>query len=394
MIFQTLDDKTECVGIYVDGQLYFDNWPNNLTQTWKYTGFSKDEEIEYASLYCDGLSLDRAAPESLQKPLKKAQRRLKAYAQSFRIAKIDMREHCIFDLVPQDFLKEFCEIKNQITEHILTRYDKPPSYDHLNRVSKLLYKIKYQDLNLNADDCKSLFYNTPSRVMAKKLLDGPNYINYNIFGTITGRLTTHPESFPILTSQRGFRQLLKPQNDWFLSLDYNGAEIRTLIALSKQKQPIEDIHAWNVKNIFDKSLTREEAKTMFFGWLYNPDSKTVKTDAYDRESILDNFYDGVYILTPFKRKIKVEKRKAFNYLIQSTTADLVLDRAVEVDKMLEGKKSFVSHIVHDELVIDVADEDREMVPQIRDVFSHNKIDKYLVNLRAGKNYLDLKDLNL
>ena len=100
----------------------------------------------------------------------------------------------------------------------------------------------------------------------KKLLDGPNYINYNIFGTITGRLTTHPESFPVLTSQRGFRQLLKPQNDWFLSLDYNGAEIRTLIGLSKQIQPSEDIHAWNVRNIFDKSVTREEAKTMFF-WL-------------------------------------------------------------------------------------------------------------------------------
>ena len=394
MIFQTLDDKTECVGVYADGQLYFDNWPDDLTQTWKYTGFSKDADIEYASLYCDGLNLEHAAPESLQEPLKKAQRRMKAYAQSFRLAKINMRDHCIFDLVPQDFLKEFCEIKNQITEHVLTTHEKPPCYDHLSRVSKLLYKIKYQNLNLNAAECKNLFYNTPSRVMAKKLLDGPNYINYNIFGTITGRLATFPESFPILTSQRGFRQLLKPQNDWFLSLDYNGAEIRTLIGLSIQVQPSEDIHAWNVRNIFDKSVTREEAKTMFFGWLYNPDSTTVKTDAYDRESILDNFYDGVYILTPFKRKIKVEKRKAFNYLIQSTTADLVLDRAVEVDKMLEGKKSFVSHIVHDELVIDVADEDREMVPQIRDVFSHNKIDKYLVNLRAGKNYLDLKDLNL
>ena len=394
MIFQTLDDKTECVGVYVDGQLYFEDWPDDLTQTWKHTGFLKDADIEYASLYCDGLSLERAAPESLQEPLKKAQRRMKAYAQSFRIAKINMREHCIFDLVPQDFLKEFCEIKNQITEHVLTKYDKPPCYDHLNRVSKLLYKIKYQNLNLNAADCKNLFYNTPSRVMAKKLLDGPNYINYNVFGTITGRLTTFPESFPILTSQRGFRQLLKPQNDWFLSLDYNGAEIRTLIALSKQKQPSEDIHAWNVKNIFDKSVTREEAKTTFFSWLYNPDSKTVNTDAYDRESILDKFYDGVYILTPFERKIKVEKRKAFNYLIQSTTADLVLDRAVEVDKMLEGKKSFVSHIVHDELVIDMADEDREMVPEIRDMFANNKIDNYLVNLKAGKNYLDLKDLNL
>ena len=88
-------------------------------------GFAKDVDIKYASLYCDGLNLERAAPESLQEPLKKAQRRMKAYAQSFRIAKIDMREHCIFDLVPQDFLKEFCEIKNKITEHVLTKYDKP-----------------------------------------------------------------------------------------------------------------------------------------------------------------------------------------------------------------------------------------------------------------------------
>ena len=27
MIFQTLDDKTECVGVYVDGKLHFDKIP-------------------------------------------------------------------------------------------------------------------------------------------------------------------------------------------------------------------------------------------------------------------------------------------------------------------------------------------------------------------------------
>ena len=66
----------------------------------------------------------------------------------------------------------------------------------------------------------------------------------------------------------------------------------------------------------------------------------------------------------------------------------------EMNSLLEGKKSFVSHIVHDELVIDMADEDREMIPQIRDTFADNRIGNYLVNLRAGKNYLDLKDLSL
>jgi DNA polymerase I-like protein with 3'-5' exonuclease and polymerase domains len=230
--------------------------------------------------------------------------------------------------------------------------------------------------------------------MAQKLLEGAHYINYNLFGTVTGRLTTFPESFPVLTSQRGFRQLIKPRNDWFLSLDYNGAEVRTLMALSQQAQPTQDIHEWNVKNIFDGSVTREEAKTLLFSWLYNPDSDAIETAAYDRERVLEEWYDQDYILTPFGRRIKVEKRKALNYLIQSTTADLVIERAVVVDKMLEGKKSFVSHIVHDELVIDMADEDREMIPQIRDTFADNRIGNYLVNLRAGKNYLDLKDLSL
>jgi len=394
VIFQTLDDKTECVGVYADGQLYFENWPEDLTQTWSHTGFLGDSDVEYAALYCEGAPLERVAPASLKEPLAAAQRKLKAYAQSFRIAKINLRDHCIFDLVPADFLKQFCEIKNQITEHVLATYDKPPCYEHLRDASRLLYKIKFQTLELNPANCKELFYSTPSRAMAQKLLEGAHYINYNLFGTVTGRLTTFPESFPVLTSQRGFRQLIKPRNDWFLSLDYNGAEVRTLMALSQQAQPTQDIHEWNVKNIFDGSVTREEAKTLLFSWLYNPDSDAIETAAYDRERVLEEWYDQDYILTPFGRRIKVEKRKALNYLIQSTTADLVIERAVVVDKMLEGKKSFVSHIVHDELVIDMADEDREMIPQIRDTFADNRIGNYLVNLRAGKNYLDLKDLSL
>ena len=394
MIFQTLDDKTECVGVYADGQLYFENWPEDLTQTWAHTGFLGDTDIEYASLYCEGAPLSRVAPASLKDPLAKAQRKLKAYAQSFHLAKINLRDHCIFDLVPADFLKEFCEIKNQITEHVLTTYDKPVSYEHLRDAAALLYKIKFQILKLDPTNCKELFYSTPSRAMAKKLLDGPHYINYNLFGTVTGRLTTFPESFPILTSQRGFRQLIKPQNDWFLSLDYNGAEVRTLIGLSEQTQPLQDIHQWNVKNIFNGEVTRQEAKTLLFSWLYNPESEAIETDVYDREKVLQDWYRDDSILTPFGRTIKVDKRKALNYLIQSTTADLVLERAVVVDAMLEGKKSFVSHIVHDELVIDMADEERDLIPAIRDTFAANKIGIYLVNLRAGKNYLDLKELNL
>ena len=47
MIFQTLDDKSECVGVYVDGKLNFDSIPTGLTKTWKYTGSVRDPDIEY-----------------------------------------------------------------------------------------------------------------------------------------------------------------------------------------------------------------------------------------------------------------------------------------------------------------------------------------------------------
>ncbi len=57
-------------------------------------------------------------------------------------------DHCVFDLIPHDFLVQFCEIKNKITEHVFETYDKPDNYEHLDAVYKLLHKIRYQKLNL------------------------------------------------------------------------------------------------------------------------------------------------------------------------------------------------------------------------------------------------------
>jgi DNA polymerase I-like protein with 3'-5' exonuclease and polymerase domains len=90
----------------------------------------------------------------------------------------------------------------------------------------------------------------------------------------------------------------------------------------------------------------------------------------------------------------VDRRRAFNYLIQSTTADVVLDRALAIDKALEGTNSWVSHIVHDEIVLDMTDEDKALIPKIKQIFATNTLDTFVVNLKAGHDYLELKDLNL
>ena len=58
MIFQTLDDKSECIGIYADGKLHFDKIPDNLTTTWKYTGSLANKDIEFVGLWTNGSSIE------------------------------------------------------------------------------------------------------------------------------------------------------------------------------------------------------------------------------------------------------------------------------------------------------------------------------------------------
>ena len=393
MIFQTLDDKSECVGVYVDGKLHFEEIPDNLTITWAYTGslFDKDD-VELVALWTNGRSLEECCPDKYIDELKQCQNKLKAYFKSFKIAKINMNDHCMFDMIPHDFLMRFCEIKNKVTQHVYENSNKPKNYNHLRDVHKLLHKIKYQKLNLSTQDCRHLLVSSRDREKAKVLVSNYNHINYNLFGTVTGRLTTNSDSFPILTLKKEFRQMIKPNNDLFVCLDYNGAEVRTLIDLCGQQQPSQDIHAWNAQHLFEQEVAREECKVRFFAWLYDPTSDDIKNDQYDREKVLDKYYKEGYIVTPYDRKIEVEQRKALNYLLQSTTSDRVLAKAVQIDRFLGDNEcsSYISHIVHDEIVIDYSDKDRKLIAQIKEIFE----DGYLCNLTAGKDYYNLKELKI
>jgi hypothetical protein len=396
MIFQTLDDKSECVGVYVDGKLHFDDIPDNLTKTWKYTGSVQDDAIEYAWLYCGGKDLQAACPEHLKGELTEVQKTFKAYLKSFQITKISLRDNCFFDPVPSDFLMEFCEVRNKITEHVFETYSRPKNYEHLDQAYRLLHKIRYQKLNINVDGCRHLMTSTSDREDIRMLVKNKShYVDYNLFGTVTGRLTTKRASNPILTMKSKFRELIKPTNDWLVSFDYNGAEIRTFLALSGHDQPQDDIHFWNMKNLYsEQSIEREEAKVRFFSSFYNHNDTSLNGSIYNRERVVEAHYDGKSVNTFFGRQIPVDERKAFNYIIQSTTADLTIERAVALDKALESYKSKVSFIVHDEIVLDIAEEEKHIIPQLKEVFQNNKLGKFRANVKAGKTYGTLKELKI
>jgi len=393
LYFQALDIKNECVGVYIDGQLQYSNIPENLTKTWGYANFLEDKDIEYASLYCLGKGLTEVCPPSLEDEWLEAFDRLKSFYRALTEAKVDLNENCFYDLVPENFLRDYCEIKTKITKHVLENYERPSNYSFLLAVEKILSEIRARKLKVNFDNIKSKLYQFKTRNWKEKLSRSNPYIDYNLFGTKTGRLTTKKNSFPILTMAKEYRKVIEPTNDWFLELDFNSAELRTLLALSEKEQPEQDIHEWNMENLF-KGTTREEAKKSIFAWLYNPEARSVANQHYNRDFVKDKYWDGNKIKTVFGREIEADDHHAVNYIIQSTTSDLFLKRVVEINKLLKNTKSNIAFCIHDSLVIDLHHEDRYIIPEIKRVFGDTDLGKFKVNLSAGKNYGELKELKI
>ena len=78
MTFVALDNKDWCKGIYHQGQLIFDQLPENLTRTWKYASYLSDRDVLYASLYAQGRGIDDVCPPQLTEEWEYYKKRLKA----------------------------------------------------------------------------------------------------------------------------------------------------------------------------------------------------------------------------------------------------------------------------------------------------------------------------
>ena len=393
MLFQTLDDKKECVGVYCDGKLQFKDIPQGLSKTWSYSNFLYGKDIEYASLYCGGKSLDDVCPSHLIGEWEVVSNRLKAFIRANHLAKVNLQENCFFDLTPDRFLKEYCEIKNQICDWVFEKYERPENYEHLLSVNEVLSDIRFRKVNFDTKPLQSYYRENKAKLLLKKFSNTDVYCDYNLFGAKTGRLGLNKNSLPILNMKKEYRATIKPNNDFFIELDYNAAEARVVLALLNKEQPLEDIHDYHAKNLYQCS--RADAKKRFFAWLYNPNSDDhLSSGQYDRDQILGRYrlYDSVETL--FKRKIKCDDFHAFNYLIQSTCADMVLDRMVAIYKLLEGRKSYVAFTLHDSVILDFASEDKDLIKTIIEEYKNTKLGNFKTTISAGKDLYNINKINL
>jgi len=395
LYFQALDDKGECVGVYKDGELYFKEKPEGIKRTWKYAEFLADSSVEYASVYSNNRSLSDACPPYLIDDWTEVEEQLKAFYRSFVIAKVNLNENCFFDLVPRPFLIKYCEIRNKITKYVFENFEKPSNYDFMVDLTKVLTRIRYQKMNIDLTQLSKNAHLPKFRQAMKKFSQIQPYCRYNIVGTKTGRLATFSDSFPIMTLDKDLRAMVKPTQDWFVELDFNAAELRTLMALAGSPMPLEDIHDWNATNLFPAGTERSEAKQRLFSWLYDEaKSNPNLAKYYDRDGVKKEYWDGRVVKTHFGREIEADGKHALNYIIQSTTADLVLRQVVKVFDFLKDKRSFISFTIHDNIMLDIPDEERYIIPELIEIFSNTDLGKFMVNVKAGKDFGNLKDLNL
>jgi hypothetical protein len=395
LYFQALDDKGKCIGIYKDHELHFGDLPEGLQRTWKYAGFLKDRDIEYASIYCSNKELSEVCPEYLRDEWERVNSRMKAFYRSFLIAKINMNEQCFFDLVPRRFLINYCEIRNKITKNVFDNFEKPQNYEFTLNLLKIIHDIKYRKVNVDISSLTKFAHKQKYRKAINKFSEISPFCDYNIKGTVTGRLTTNPGSFPIMTMNKDFRRIIKPTNDFFVELDFNAAELRTLMYLAGHDVPPEDIHAWNAARLFPKGTSRSEAKRRLFSWLYDEDKRNDKLSSiYDRDKVREKYWKNDYVITFFKRKIPAGERLALSYIVQSTTADMVLRQMIKVNDILRDMESHIAFTIHDNIVLDMKAEERYIIPKIVEVFSDTELGHYMVNVRAGLDFGNLMDFKI
>ena len=213
--------------------------------------------------------------------------------------------------------------------------------------------------------------------------------------------------------QLAIRRMFKPRPDHYLvSYDYSQMEVRMFMnyignpdMLELMKHGDVDFHGEAAKIAFkvDKDhpeykFYRQLAKTITFGVIYGigkdklagqlntspKEAGKYKAEYFKNITGSKKFFDSVvrmveqrgWVKSKYDRIYKVDRDKGYravNYLIQGTSADLLSERMIEVDKFLTGTNSKMLLQVHDEIICEIHKDDALLIPQIRDILQENSL---------------------
>lgn len=277
--------------------------------------------------------------------------------------------------------------------------------------------------------------------------DGRIHGKFNQTVTATGRLSsTEPnlQNIPVrMELGRLIRKVFVPEDGYvFVDADYSQIELRILAHCSGDEQLIRayrearDIHRMTASQVFHTPfeevtpLQRRNAKAVNFGIVYGISSFGLSQDLSitrkEAAQYIENYfetYPGIkkflddsvtsakengYAETLFGRKRPVPELKSSNFMqrnfgervamnapIQGTAADIIKIAMTGVDEELrrKGLKSRLILQVHDELLIETAEDEIEEVTDIlKDKMEHaaDLLVPLIADMHMGKNWYEAK----
>lgn len=276
--------------------------------------------------------------------------------------------------------------------------------------------------------------------------DGKIHTIYKQNLTRTGRLSSvepNLQNIPARDEEgRRVRKAFLPTYDEFLSADYSQIELRILAHISDSKELIEafikdeDIHTKVAADIHDIPISavtkkmRSTAKAVIFGIVYGISGfglgENLEISRAEANKFINKYYElypGVKrymdeivaeaykegsVRTLFQRKRIIDELNSGNYMIrqsgerialntpiQGTSADIIKKAMVEIYKKLkeENMKSKMILQVHDELIFDCVEEEKEKLANlVIDVMTHTIKLKVPLKVSAdfGKDWYETK----
>ena len=281
----------------------------------------------------------------------------------------------------------------------------------------------------------------------RKLVDKHSRVHteYKQMLTSTGRLSSvepNLQNIPTRDEEgKKLRKIFKAEDGKVLiSADYSQIELRLLAHFSKDEKMVEifnqndDLHAMTASEVFGvkpsevTSQMRRNAKTVNFGIIYGISefglSKNLKCSVYQAkkyietyfekfkaikdyfENVVENAKEKGYTLTLLNRKRKIPELKSPNYMqrqfgeraamnmpLQGTAADIIKMAMVEVYKRLKQTNSRLILQIHDELIIEADEKEKDLVISILKDSMENACSlavPLIADVGVGKSWFDCK----
>jgi len=261
-------------------------------------------------------------------------------------------------------------------------------------VNKVLHDVEKQGLTVTELDVPNIeFMSDGERV----------YTHYNQY-TNTGRPSNafNNVNFGALNKTDGTREMIIPGNDILLEFDYNSYHPRILANIVGYDFQGEDIHTHLGKMYFDvEELTEEqhaESKKITFKILYTYSEKYRNFVFFKQvheltNKLWDEYKDKGYITSIIsKRPITgiTSKTQILPYLLQSYETERNTIVILNLQELLESKKSKLILYTYDSFLIDFDKEDgKELVDEIKEI---TDTEGFITQVKFGLNYDNMETI--